>query len=107
MDGITLSTTSDTSDVTTLDDLDSEVPLLTRSEEASVVSCESSSPSILLPIIFEVRNTALDTTPKSTANPTTATAFGNPFFGFLSSREGSVPEDPPPYCPYGPLFPLY
>lgn len=39
-----------------------------------------SSPSTLLPTRFDVRNTALDTTPNSNANPTTATALGIFFF---------------------------
>ena len=75
MDGITLSTTSDTSEVTTLDEVEREVPLLILSEEAVVVSSELLSPRSLPPTTLVARNTALDTTPNKIANPATAAAL--------------------------------
>ena len=99
MDGITFSTTSDTSDVTTLDEVESDVPLLILSEDAVVVLPESPSPRIFCPTRFVVRNTALDTTPNRIANPVTAAAFTRFLCGFFSLRgfccSGCSPLYPP------------
>jgi hypothetical protein len=76
IDGITLSTTSDTSEVITLDDVVSVelftgAVLLTEEDEE-----DSSSPKTLFPTMFDVKNVALDTTPNNRASPVTAIAFG-------------------------------
>ena len=82
MDGITLSTTPDTSDVTTLEDVDREVLFSATLPDVCVSSELRSSPRILLPTIFEARNTALDTIPNNIARPTTVAAAAGPLLCF-------------------------
>ena len=84
MDGITFSTMSETSDVTTLEVRDSVALLFTAFDVSDELCEESSSPRILFPIMFDVRNVALETTPNRSASPVTATAFGIFLRGFFS-----------------------
>ena len=84
IEGIIFSTMSETSDVTTLDVRDREALLFTFFDVSDEFCEELSSPSSLFPIIFDVRNVALETTPNRRASPVTATAFGIFLCGFFS-----------------------
>ena len=77
-------TTSDTSDVTTLDDFERGVPLLTLSEDAVVDFEESSNPNTRFPTTVVVRKIPLETTPNKIAKPTTATVRIKFLCGFFS-----------------------
>ena len=67
-----------------MDVRDREALLFTFFDVSDEFCEEPSSPSSLFPIIFDVRNVALETTPNRRASPVTATAFGIFLCGFFS-----------------------
>ncbi len=82
IDGITFSTILETSEVTTLEDLDNEALLLTALVAVVLVFVTPVNPSTLLPTTLDARNVPLETTPNNSANPVTATALGIFFLWF-------------------------